>query len=198
MGEQILRNDDVRFNNESTKEIHVKNHGKPWLRFWVRWIDYLVLFIIVKILVGAVGGLPQYFEGITSGILMVCSVILLEAICIFSFGTTPGKWLGGIKVKNCEGRNPEFMQALKRTCFVWVQGFCLGIPVVDIPFMWFAKKNLLKDGKTRWDKISETRVEVAELPFWRYGFIVIISFSIVAMLNVSTIDYFLCAYIGRL
>lgn len=173
-------------------------YGKPWLRFWVRWIDYLVLFIIARNLVNSVGGFPEYIDGIIAGLLMFCLTILLEAACISSFGTTPGKWLGRIKVKNGDGRNPQFIQSLKRTCFVWVQGFALGIPLANFLLMWFAKRTLLKDGKTRWDKISETHVEIADLPRWRYGFIVIIAFSIVAIMNIAIIDYYSSADLERL
>lgn len=183
---------------EDEKLANENNSATPWLRFWARWIDYVVLFLLARILIVLVGDFPEFLKGTGTAVLLTLSLTIpIEAVCISAFGTTPGKWLGKIRVKKCEGGNPNFIQAIKRTCWVWVQGLGLSIPLLNLPLMWFAKKTLIKEGKTRWDKISGTNVEFMHLALWRYTIITVIAFSLFVLMNLSILDYILSLYFLR-
>lgn len=54
----------------------------------------------------------------------------LEAGFLTATGTTPGKWVFGIRVVKSQGQKLAYPEALKRAFLVWVQGEGLGIPVV--------------------------------------------------------------------
>lgn len=189
LGKELKSDDEVCATCEqSIKED--KGSVKSWLRFGVRWIDYTVLFIVIRILVVRAGGFPQFLEG--NGITFFIQLYLtipLEALFISVVGTTPGKWLGRIRVSDLEGGRASYRQALQRTFWVWVKGLGLGIPLVNYVSMWFARKKLIRDGKTWWDETAGTKVEHIEIPLWRYILVLIVAVALFLLINVSIIDY---------
>jgi uncharacterized RDD family membrane protein YckC len=67
------------------------------------------------------------------------------------FGTTPAKWLFGIRVEHPGGSLLSLGKALKRSFLVFVQGVGLGIPFVALFTQLFAYRRLTKTGTTLWD-----------------------------------------------
>ena len=63
------------------------------------------------------------------GILMM---YLLEPILLSKFGTTPGKWLLGLSVRDYDGNLLTLDTARTRTWNALWRGMGLGIPVYDI------------------------------------------------------------------
>lgn len=105
-----MKENSINFKQNNFEE---KRNSKSWLRFGVRWIDYAVLFMMIRIFVAAVGGFPKFHEGSGTAFFMKLSfTIPLEAVFIFAFGTTPGKGLGKIQVRNLEGGKTSYCQAL--------------------------------------------------------------------------------------
>ena len=67
------------------------------------------------------------------------------------FGTTPAKWLFGIRVAQPSGNLLSFPDALNRSFLVFVQGVGLGIPLVALFTQLFAYRRLTTTGTTLWD-----------------------------------------------
>ena len=88
---------------------------------------------------------------------IIASVVLYliwlpaEALLLSLFGTTPAKWLFGIRVAHPGGNLLYFAAALNRSFLVFVQGVGFGIPFVALFTQLFAYRRLTKTGTTLWD-----------------------------------------------
>ena len=81
-----------------------------------------------------------------------------EALFLSKIGTTPAKWLFGIRVAHPDGTLLSFSEALERSCliFFWGVGFC--IPVIGWITQFFACRRLTKTNTTRWDTATSAVV----------------------------------------
>jgi hypothetical protein len=91
-----------------------------------------------------------------------------EAWFVSRLGTTPGKWLFGLKVENVGNTNkhpaaertrPSWRQALNRSASVWFRGWGLGLhPMIIFMLSLFTLPSLIHAGQTPWDFLHRTRV----------------------------------------
>jgi len=133
----------------------------PWRRFLARTVDIctsgLVLFLILVFAFSAT--MPEQAAGFTKAIEnpIAASVLLYliwlpaEALLLSLFGTTPAKWLFGIRVEHPGGSLLSLAEALNRSFLVFVQGVGFGIPFVALFTQLFAYRRLTKTGTTLWD-----------------------------------------------
>jgi hypothetical protein len=78
--------------------------------------------------------------------------IFQEAVLLANCGTTPGKWLFKIKVRDREGRRLKFADALNRSFGVWLKGMGAGIPLISFIALLSSRSTLKRDGVTTWDQ----------------------------------------------
>jgi len=133
----------------------------PWRRFFARTVDIctagLVLFLILLFAFSAT--MPKQAAGFAKAIEnpIIASVVLYliwlpaEALLLSLFGTTPAKWLFGIRVEHPGGNLLSFSEALSRSFLVFVQGVGFGIPFVALFTQLFAYRRLTRTGTTLWD-----------------------------------------------
>lgn len=136
-----------------------KHH--PWRRLFARTVDIctagLVLFMLLIFAFSAT--MPEQAAGFAKAIEnpIIASVVLYliwlpaEALLLSLFGTTPAKWLFGIRVAHPDGNLLPFVAALNRSFLVFVQGVGFGIPFVALFTQLFAYRRLTKTGTTLWD-----------------------------------------------
>jgi uncharacterized RDD family membrane protein YckC len=72
---------------------------------------------------------------------------IFETILLNVFGTTLGKVLYRIRLRDLEGKKFGFTIALKRSLAVWVRGFGFGIPLVTLITLLVAFRTLRTEGK---------------------------------------------------
>ncbi|MFC7411547.1 RDD family protein [Hydrogenophaga atypica] len=140
----------------------------PWRRLFARAIDIctagLVLFMLLVFAFSAT--MPEQAAGFAKAIEnpIIASVVLYliwlpaEALLLSLFGTTPAKWLFGIRVAHPGGNLLSFAAALNRSFLVFVQGVGFGIPFVALFTQLFAYRRLTKTGTTLWDTSTTTVV----------------------------------------
>lgn len=133
----------------------------PWRRLFARTVDVctagFVLFLLLIIAFSAT--MPEQAVGFAKAIEnpVIASVVLYliwlpaEALLLSLFGTTPAKWLFGIRVAHPGGDLLSFSEALNRSFLVFVQGVGFGIPFVALFTQLFAYRRLTKTGTTLWD-----------------------------------------------
>lgn len=81
--------------------------------------------------------------------LALCAVV--EVVLIGLFGTTPGKWMMGLDVRDKTGKAPGFARAAKRSFSVYARGLGLGL-VFLLPFtLVVALVQTLGKGEAPWD-----------------------------------------------
>ena len=166
------------------KQFIAKKILHPWKRYFARHVDLLIggflgvvslqfyLSIIAWIIPTGITKIIQRFPEIhhvlisnlywvTIFLLLIsiaCTSILINAIQIALMGTTIGKHLFGIQLKNAKGRNLNFLLALHREFMAYIKGMAFGVPVISLLFQGFSYASLVKSGKTSWDKTLNCNV----------------------------------------
>ncbi|MBI5590648.1 MAG: RDD family protein [Deltaproteobacteria bacterium] len=124
-----------------------------WLvRFLARSVDGIIFALMLgyveafRLFQHPVAGWPVY---IFAGTLLWAFV---EANLLSSIGTTPGKWLLGIRVVTHEGNKPVLLEAFKRSIGVWWYGLGAGcVPLMPL-MMAVNGVRLMKKRPTPWDR----------------------------------------------
>ena len=92
----------------------------PWRRFFARLFDqllYAALWILIGLLLlhkspaSASGDAWNGFAGLVS----IITMVLFEPLLLSTWGTTPGKWLLGLSVRNNTGQKLSYGEGLSRT-----------------------------------------------------------------------------------
>lgn len=133
----------------------------PWRRLFARTVDICTAgFALFLLLIFAFSAtMPEQAAGFAKAIEnpIIASVVLYviwlpaEALLLSLFGTTPAKWLFGIRVAHPGDKLLSFAVALNRSFLVFVQGVGFGIPFVALFTQLFAYRRLTKTGTTLWD-----------------------------------------------
>lgn len=180
--------------------------GHPFLRFWARTFDYLLVIVIVIFATGfespkpipgepfaeALARLTEAMkspEGLIYARTLIFSLLgwhVVEAVLIHIFGTTPGKWLFGIRVLSREKDRLSPGLSLARSFYVYAAGtgffifplFLIGIVFGLIP--------LLTMGRSLWDLHLGSRVEHAPLGIVR---IVLAIFAVFALFTLPALRF---------
>lgn len=140
----------------------------PWRRLFARTVDTctagILLFLVLIFALSATmpaqtAGFAKAIENpIIAGVVLYLVWLPAEAIFLSLFGTTPAKWLFGIRVVHPGGDLLSFSEALNRSFLVFVQGVGLGIPLVALFTQLFAYRRLTKTGTTLWDTSASALV----------------------------------------
>lgn len=137
-------------------------------RFWARWLDLTVY--------GSFWWLALYFAGrnIESVLLsdwmllpMYIPWFVLEAWLLHRYGSTPGKWLMGLHLRNEDDSLLSLSAAIKRSLRVLVSGIGFGwkllSPICQL-MSWFTTRRI---GKPIWDYLGQHKVVAKPLVPWK-------------------------------
>lgn len=130
-----------------TKEYR-KLHVRPWKRYFARSIDLKVFYCAVAILYPK----SLYINFIMFSWLIIFSWFLIEPVFLSLLGTTLGKFLFNITVRDLNGNKPKFYSAFIRSFQVWLTGYGLGAPFINLLTLSFSYSELKNTGTTVWDK----------------------------------------------
>jgi hypothetical protein len=100
-----------------------------------------------------------------------------------SWGTTPGKAILNIRIRESDGAKLSFNSAVQRSAQVWLRGLGLGIPIVSFITQIIAYSELTREGITYWDKEGNFCVRHRRIGFVRTFIAVIIFVLFAAMLS---------------
>ena len=129
----------------------------PGQRALARLAD-VALYAALVYLMLYVRGMPFSLAWLPTNPLFWLPFVLLEAALLTFFGTTPGKWLLGIRLMGYPMVAPTFMQCLNRALLAFVCGtgmMCSFLPLVCGCLSWFM---LHFKGFTLWDARCATLV----------------------------------------
>ena len=134
----------------------------PWKRFFSRWIDEAILSALLFFILAVVFRIRPINGGIYSllqwAIVIHLLLIPVEAVLLHYFGTTPGKYMFGMRVESVNGCNPDLQDGLRRGWAIVQYGYGFTIPFYSVWRLiksWWDSKDR---GYTDWDYESSTEV----------------------------------------
>lgn len=155
---------------------------RPWVRYWARMFDIYLWLLVAESAAGAFAATLARPENLAA-ILMSINYffifgifflwVFVEALFLSSFGWTPGKWLFRITVHADGGGPPSYREALSRSILVWWRGLAIGLPLISVITMLYARKTLKDKQITSWDEDGGFCVEHARIEAWRVVFAVV-------------------------
>lgn len=136
--------------------------AKAWHRYFARMIDISLLAIPVAIPAGMALGYyaPDFGSGVLDGpggdwvlnIFILPIVLLVEALILVAFGTTPGKKLLKITVTNLNGGRLTFGGAARRKARMFFSGLGIGFPLIGLFTMVWQKSRVDQGQKASYDE----------------------------------------------
>lgn len=141
----------------------------PWRRFFARWLDNVFCSVLLNWLWVDVAGIPMnggLWISIVKGILLLLAILLTESLFLCTLGTTPGKLLLGLRVRDEDGRRLGWSAALERTSTVLFTGEGLHIPVISFWRNWVSYRDANEGMTLLWE--YQGRVEAKRETDWRH------------------------------
>ncbi len=164
-------NANVTANPRAAKAIASLPAPRPWRRFWARIIDMGLVnlsAIIIGVASGAMTPLEAYRPSLGFILTLPVAWIFLESSFLMALGTTPGKFLLGIRVRSADGaRQLPLRRALGRSFMVWWRGYGLGLTIPMVLTCTFSHFVLKTTRTTPWDVTYGTEVSYESIKPWR-------------------------------
>ena len=143
----------------------------PWKRYLARLLDMLLYQLLVVLLWY---GLLGYFydEGMFLEILILqlaCIIVMffMEPIFLTCWGTTPGKWVFGISIRDRDGQLLSYKNALIRVGMVIWKGLGGNIPVYRCYTLNRCHSECMDGEAMEWDIYLDTEYQIQEKKLWK-------------------------------
>lgn len=139
--------------------------GSAWARYWARFFDITFYTYPAAFLAGA--AFPSFFANpifaepagdLIVGILLLPLLMILDAMVIATTGTSLGKAIAGLSVRDLDGKNLSIELALKRNFLVYIKGYVFGIPILTMIGCISGYNAIKNNNMTSWDESTESRV----------------------------------------
>ncbi len=132
---------------------------RPWVRYWARYLDSLAYGLLPSLLLFPILALTRGNPAVFSGYMLIILAVNflglwvpIEAFFLSTLGSTPGKILFQVKVRNANGSRLSFKQAIARTFKVFYRGEALRVPIICNITHFIGYKRLSNNAITSWDK----------------------------------------------
>ncbi len=157
---EILTEDDGTIRSDSLR-------ANPWTRFLARMTDYF-LFILVLRATHSIAWGPLPFGKWESIVPFEYFLwIPIEALFLWTWGKTPGKWFLNIDLWYGKRGRPDYLTALRRSFHVWFRGMGMVIPFLNAICMLVAFSRLKALQITTWDRDDHFQVTQRFVPTWK-------------------------------
>lgn len=128
--------------------------GHPWRRYFARMADlslYGVLWCAVQYLLLRWWPPNEFFYSLLTQYCMYALMFLFEPLLLCTWGSTPGKFIMGLRPGNVSGDKLTYPEALKRTFMVFGKGMGYGIPIYNLVRMYKCRKATLDNELLEWE-----------------------------------------------
>lgn len=142
----------------------------PWQRFFARLLDAQIYRSLWALILPALGfnmlkssrGGVLFLELLTLG-----TMFLLEPLLLSRFGTTPGKWLFGLRVTSPDGRRLTYAEGRERTAYLFWYGIRLNLPVFRLYRLYVSYTDEQQEKELPWEDRSEQTIR--DHAGWRFA-----------------------------
>ncbi|MES2981552.1 MAG: RDD family protein [Verrucomicrobiota bacterium] len=170
--------------NKVEPPVVVSFSGKRYLgrRFWARWLDLVVYSAVWWLLMYVAGrNIGLMIENEWLMISMLIPWFALESWLLHRFGTTPGKWLLGIRVVNDDDTPLTFKSSIWRSIRVMIAGVGFGWGLLSLlcqAMSWFTTRKI---GKPVWDYMGKHKITVAPLKAFKIIALILLFFTAIQL-----------------
>ena len=164
------------------QDVQPKLHA-PWRRFFARMIDLLLYDLTWMVILTSAGLCAAGNRGVTllNDFLALLTMLLLEPLLLQKTGTTLGKWLLGLSVRNLSGAKLRYSEGLDRTARLIWRGFGAGIPIYCWVRLYKSYGTEKKEEPLDWEEESEQTAK----PFgWKRGLAAILAAAVMLAVGV--------------
>ena len=175
----------------------------PWQRFWARCLDIILAELVVVTalaLLFRIGPVTNETTLVSIGttVLTWVVVFLAEPTFLALWGTTPGKWLLGLRLEDDYGRKLTWGAGFLRCWGVLVTGFGLYIPIYSLWRHWKCYK-ACRDWQTiSYDEENRYYSRVGDRWRWRAVGSILVSLVLVAAVVLVSFQAILPPHRGEL
>lgn len=142
----------------------------PWQRFFARLLDAQIYRSLWVLILPALGfnmlkssrGSVLFLELLTLG-----TMFLLEPLLLSRFGTTPGKWLFGLRVTSPDGRRLTYAEGRERTAYLFWYGIRLNLPFFRLYRLYVSYTDEQQEKELPWEDRSEQTIR--DHAGWRFA-----------------------------
>lgn len=151
--------------------------SKAWKRFIARLIDSLLLSIGLALMLAIFDPTLLSDLDVMFGFVVLAIWVMLEPVFLSTLGTTFGKWLFNISIRDVNNNKLSFLKAFKRSFLIWFKGLAMGLPIISLVAQFAEYKNLTKKGETSWDQQENFIVICNKLSLVKIMFILMLIIS---------------------
>lgn len=161
----------------------------PWARWFARlWLDYLFATLIVgALLMFAFPGGDLLSNDYALMWVSTVFWIVVEAVFVASIGTTPGKYLVGIRIEKPGGALLSLSESFSRAASAWAIGCACFLPLVPLLTL-NAQYNRLREGRpATWDARGGFVVVHTPLGTARSLLLVLVVLGVLGLIALGTV-----------
>ena len=127
----------------------------PWRRFFARTFDlalYGIFLTSIEMLVLRINTTGKPLISIAEGFISCLIMLVLEPLMLSTVGTTPGKWIFGLVLRNSYGEKVSFSKGFDRTLAVFGRGLGYGIPIYNLVREYKSYQSCDQGEELSWDE----------------------------------------------
>ena len=132
----------------------------PWRRFFARAFDLGLASIVLIFFRDVVFHAPPATGGAVTYLYSLLGwglLLLTEPLWVHFLGTTPGKWVWGIRVETYSGQKLGFWDACCRTFGVFLAGYGMCIPIANLVCSIISYRKYVRGEELYWESDSVLR-----------------------------------------
>lgn len=160
---------NLEFNNTAAvPEVQTLYAPCPWRRYAARWLDFTVYDLIWNAIARCIFRMDlgsivyaNWLFSLFNTAVGVLLMLLIEPVLLHFWGTTPGKWLFGLRIRTVSGEKIAFRTAFARTWQVYTDGMGWQLPVWSVYRSWKSYQECQR-GEMSWDEENGCRVLMRE------------------------------------
>lgn len=127
----------------------------PWRRYFAKMLDLTLTDLFWRLLLSGLLSVKLSDMNIWASIFLQIFgwllLIPLEGFCLSRWGTTPGKWVMGLRLEHADGRLLTLDEAISRSLACFGRGGGYGMPVYSLYRLWQSYKDVTEGSGAEWD-----------------------------------------------
>ncbi|SMP63414.1 RDD family protein [Anoxynatronum buryatiense] len=137
------------------KEVESTVVGHPWRRLIARSFDqslYGIIWAVFHYFIIWWHPPNSFFFNLLDSYITLAMMMVIEPALLAFWGTTPGKFIFGLEIRNTDGSRLTYSQGFSRMLGVFSKGLGYGIPIYNLVRCWRSSEATLQGEILEWDE----------------------------------------------